>query len=329
MKRPRPSPASSRSPSRAARWAPTTSVRRRPPCETIGAPPRPRRKPLSRTSRGGTSQRTTPSSSASSRKRWRRTRISRSRRRVSRSSARSRGTTITSRRSPRAPRRTAQRTDLREPASAALVGGQTINVFELSAAFTWEIDLWGRLRRTNESTLARFLATEEARRGVYLGLVSDVAAAYYQLRSLDLQLEIARRTVGSRKESFDLVEKRLRGGIGNKLESSQAASALAQTEVAIPQLEQAIFEQENLISLLLGRPPGPIARGKADRRVACRRDPGGPAVRTPREAARRPRGRGEPPRGERRRRRRRGEPLPAALSHRERGIRRAPTSRTS
>ncbi len=145
----------------------------------------------------------------------------------------------------------------------SLAGGQTVNAFELSAAFTWEIDLWGRLRRTNESTLARFLATEEARRGVYLDLVSDVAAAYYQLRSLDLQLEIARRTVGSRKESFDLVEKRLRGGIGNKLESSQAASALAQTEVAVPQLEQAIFEQENLISLLLGRPPGPIARGKA------------------------------------------------------------------
>lgn len=145
----------------------------------------------------------------------------------------------------------------------SLIGGQTVNAFELSAAFTWEIDLWGRLRRTNESTLARFLATEEARKGVYLGLVSDVAAAYFQLRSLDMQLEIAQRTVKSRQDSFDLVEKRLRGGIGNKLESSQAASSLAQTEIAIPQIEQAIFEQENLISLLLGRPPGPIARGKA------------------------------------------------------------------
>ncbi|HTS01166.1 MAG TPA: efflux transporter outer membrane subunit [Thermoanaerobaculia bacterium] len=145
----------------------------------------------------------------------------------------------------------------------SLAGGQTLNAFELTAAFTWEIDLWGRLRRTNESTLARFLATEEARRGVSLGLVSDVAAAYYQLRSLDMQLEIAQRTVKSRQDSFDLVEKRLRGGIGNKLESSQAASALAQTEIAVPQIEQAIFEQENLISLLLGRNPGPIARGKA------------------------------------------------------------------
>jgi multidrug efflux system outer membrane protein len=98
---------------------------------------------------------------------------------------------------------------------------------------------------------------------VYLSLVSDVASAYYQLRALDLQLEIAHRTVGSRKDSFDLVEKRLRGGIGNKLESSQAGSALAQAEITVPQIEQAIFDQENLLSLLLGRPPGTIARGNA------------------------------------------------------------------
>ena len=142
-------------------------------------------------------------------------------------------------------------------------GGLTGNAFELSASFSWEIDLWGRLRRTNEATLARFLATEEARRGVYLVLVSDVAAAYYQLRALDMQLEVAKRTTGSRKDSSDLVEKRLRGGIGNKLETSQASSALAQAEVAVPQIEQAIFDQENLLSLLLGRPPGPIARGRA------------------------------------------------------------------
>lgn len=147
--------------------------------------------------------------------------------------------------------------------TGSTLGGQTVNTFDLSAFFSWEIDLWGRLRRTNESNLARFLATEEARRGVFLGLVSDIASAYYQLRMLDLQLEIAHRTVESRKGSFDLVEKRLKGGVGNKLESSQAASALAQTETSVPQIEQAIFEQENLLSLLLGRPPGPIARGKA------------------------------------------------------------------
>lgn len=157
----------------------------------------------------------------------------------------------------------ANRQRITENGVGGAFGGQTVNTFDLSAAFTWEIDLWGRLRRTNEGNLARFLATEEARKGVYLSLVSDVAAAYYQLRSLDLQLEISVRTVKSRRDSFDLVEKRLKGGIGNKLESSQAGSALAQAEIAVPQIEQAIFEQENLISLLLGRPPGPIARGRA------------------------------------------------------------------
>lgn len=140
-------------------------------------------------------------------------------------------------------------------------GGQTNNLFDVSAGVSWEIDLWGRLRRTNESTAAQYLATEEARRGVYLSLISDVATAYLQLRSLDMQLETARRTLESRKASYDLVDKRLLGGVGNKLESSQSASAVAQTEASIPAIEQATFAQENLLCFLLGRPPGPIERG--------------------------------------------------------------------
>jgi multidrug efflux system outer membrane protein len=140
-------------------------------------------------------------------------------------------------------------------------GGQTTSFFDLSAGVSWEIDLWGRLRRTNEATAAQYLATEEARRGVYLSLVSDVATAYLQLRSLDMQLETARRTLESRKASYDLVDKRLLGGVGNKLELSQSASAVAQTEAAIPELEQSVFTAENRLCLLLGRPPGPIERG--------------------------------------------------------------------
>lgn len=141
------------------------------------------------------------------------------------------------------------------------LGGETRSVFDVSAAVSWEIDLWGRLRRTNEATAAQYLATEEARRGVYLSLVSDVATAYLQLRSLDMQLETARRTLESRQASYELVDKRLLGGVGNKLESMQSASAVAQTEASIPELEQAVFAQENLLCLLLARPPGPIERG--------------------------------------------------------------------
>ena len=142
------------------------------------------------------------------------------------------------------------------------LGGQTLNSFDLSAVLSWEIDLWGKLRRTNESTLAQFLATEEARRGVYLALVSDVSTAYLQLRTLDFQLDVAKRTVGSRKASYDLVDKRLLGGVGSRLELSQAGAALAQAEASVPLIEQSIFEQENLLSLLLGRPPTAIARGR-------------------------------------------------------------------
>lgn len=143
----------------------------------------------------------------------------------------------------------------------AIPGGQTRSAFDLSAAVSWEVDLWGRLRRTNEATAAQYLATEEARSGVSLSLVADVATSYFQLRALDLQLATARRTLESRKSAFDLIEKRLLGGVGNKLEASQSASAVAQTEAAIPELEQAVFAQENLLCLLLARPPGPIERG--------------------------------------------------------------------
>ena len=139
----------------------------------------------------------------------------------------------------------------------------TYNSFGASAFASWEIDLWGRIRRSNESALDQLLATTEARRGVYLSLVSGVAQAYLELRELDLELEIARRTLASRKDSLDLVTKRLLGGISNKLESSQAESAYAQTEAIIPQLQQAIFAKENQLALLLGRLPGSIPRGQS------------------------------------------------------------------
>jgi multidrug efflux system outer membrane protein len=96
---------------------------------------------------------------------------------------------------------------------------------------------------------------------VSLSVVTGVAQTYLELRELDLELEIAIRTLESRKSSADLVSKRLRGGISNKLESSQAESALSQTEAVIPQLKLAIFAKENQLALLVGRLPGSIPRG--------------------------------------------------------------------
>ena len=135
----------------------------------------------------------------------------------------------------------------------------------LNASFvlSWEIDLFGRLRRQNESAMAVFLATEEARQGVVLTLVGDVARAYFALRALDLQLEIARRTLELNDGTVTFYRDRLEGGISNKLEVNQAIATRARTAAAIPELERQIAVQENFLSFLVGRNPGPIARGTA------------------------------------------------------------------
>jgi len=139
--------------------------------------------------------------------------------------------------------------------------GQDGSLIQANVNASWEIDLWGRIRRSNEAALAQYLASEEARRGVYLALVSEIATDYFQLRELDLQLEIARRTSGAFQETFDLFDRRLRGGAASALETTSAQASLASTAATIPDLERQIAAQENLISFLLGRNPGPIPRG--------------------------------------------------------------------
>ncbi|HEX4961914.1 MAG TPA: efflux transporter outer membrane subunit [Thermoanaerobaculia bacterium] len=126
---------------------------------------------------------------------------------------------------------------------------------------SWELDLFGRIRRLNEAALAQYLASEEARRGVFLSLVSDVATNYFQLRELDLQLEIAKRSSGDFQETFDLFNRRLQGGAASALETASAEASLASTAANVPDLERQIVEQENRLALLLGRNPGPIPRG--------------------------------------------------------------------
>ena len=127
---------------------------------------------------------------------------------------------------------------------------------------TWEIDLWGRLRRAKEASRADLLSQEEGRRGVILILITSVASSYVNLRDLDKQLEIAKRTVQSRKETYDLFQLRFRGGVISELELSQVKSNYEQALATIPFLEKSIAQQENALSVLLGRNPGPIPRGK-------------------------------------------------------------------
>jgi outer membrane protein, multidrug efflux system len=126
---------------------------------------------------------------------------------------------------------------------------------------SWELDLWGRIRRLNEQQRAVFLATEEAQRGVWLSLVSDVAQAYFELRALDAQREIALQTGQSFQETLDLFNKRLEGGAASGLETSRAEGALSNVLAQVPDLQRQITAKENQISLLLGKNPGPIPRG--------------------------------------------------------------------
>lgn len=127
---------------------------------------------------------------------------------------------------------------------------------------SWEIDLWGRVRRATEAARADLLSTEEARRTVILTLVTSVAGTYIDLRDLDKQLEIAKQTAKSREESYDLFRKRFEGGVISELELNQVNSEYEQALSTIPQFEKNIAQVENFLSILLGRNPGQIPRGK-------------------------------------------------------------------
>ncbi len=127
---------------------------------------------------------------------------------------------------------------------------------------SFEVDLWGRLRRATEAARADLLATEEARRAVIVSLVGAVAAAYFDLLELDLELEIARRTLTLRQESLRIITLRKDAGIATRLELRQAEQLALTTAAAIPNLEQSIEQQENFINLLLGQNPGAVTRGK-------------------------------------------------------------------
>ena len=125
---------------------------------------------------------------------------------------------------------------------------------------TWELDLFGKIRRQSESATALALASEQGRRGVIVTLVGDVATNYFLLRELDLQLNIARQTLRINDQTVSYFRDRLDGGVSNRLELDRIQANRSQTAAAIPSIENQIALVENAISLLLGRPPGSITR---------------------------------------------------------------------
>jgi multidrug efflux system outer membrane protein len=141
-------------------------------------------------------------------------------------------------------------------------GDPYFTLYQASLGATWQLDLFGRVRRLTEAAQAQVYASEQARRGVVLSLVAGVATSYIVLRTLDRQLEIAQATARNFGETARIFDLRFKAGIVAKTEVMQIRSQHQLALAAIPAFEQAIAVQENLISILLGRNPGPIPRGK-------------------------------------------------------------------
>jgi multidrug efflux system outer membrane protein len=127
--------------------------------------------------------------------------------------------------------------------------------------FTFEIDIWGRLRRATEAARAELLASDWNRKAVITTLVSDVATAYFNVLELDMEIAIAKNTLETREESLRLIKVQQQGGVATLLDVRQAEQLVYTATQTIPSTEQQIEQTENQISLLLGRNPGPVARG--------------------------------------------------------------------
>jgi multidrug efflux system outer membrane protein len=157
---------------------------------------------------------------------------------------------------------TASATRSQSSRASVAFGPQFTSAYSAALSASWELDLWGRVRRGAEAAFADYVASEEGRRAAIVTLVGDVAEAWFTLRSLDDELEIVRATTESRRRTSELFAKRLEGGVSSTLEAAQAAADLAEAAAGIPELESRVAQQEHALRLLLGRSPGPVARPK-------------------------------------------------------------------
>src|SRR5579863_1568109 len=153
-------------------------------------------------------------------------------------------------------------TGLRNP-SIGPIPSYSFNYGKVTANAAWDLDFWGKYRRGTEAARANLLSTDWARQEVNATLVANVAAAYFQLRELDLELEISQRALGSRKESLDLTKTLEEHGINSILDVRQAEQLVYTAGADIADLQRRIGQQEDYLSVLLGNNPGPITpRGK-------------------------------------------------------------------
>jgi multidrug efflux system outer membrane protein len=142
------------------------------------------------------------------------------------------------------------------------LGNFSYNQLQATADLSWELDFWGRIRRSTEAARNDLLAERENQRAVVLTLVGDVATAYLQLRQLDLELEISRRTLAANRETFRLARRRFDQGLISELDVRQFESEVASPAASVALLEGQIAQTENQLSVLVGRNPGSIPRGR-------------------------------------------------------------------
>jgi outer membrane protein, multidrug efflux system len=150
--------------------------------------------------------------------------------------------------------------DERSPAIGPIPSYE-VSLGQLTASAAWNLDFWGRYRRATEAARANLLANEWAQKEVMATLVANVATAYFQLRQLDLELEISKRTLGSRNESLKLTETLEQHGLSSLLDVRQSEQLVYTAAEEVPEFEKQIAQQENAISILLGKSPGDIPRG--------------------------------------------------------------------
>jgi outer membrane protein, multidrug efflux system len=151
-------------------------------------------------------------------------------------------------------------TSVRNP-KVGPIPGYEITQGQVSASVSWNADFWGRYRRATEAARAILLANQWAQKEVMASLVANVASSYFQLRELDLALEISKRTLGSRQDSLDLTKTLEQHGINSLLDVRQSEQLVYTAAAEIPDLERQIAQEENAISILLGNNPGDVPRG--------------------------------------------------------------------
>ena len=138
----------------------------------------------------------------------------------------------------------------------------TFDIFSVTGNVSWELDFWGRLRRTAQAAREDLLATREAKRAVVLTLISDVATAYLELRELDLDLDISRRTLESRRETLRLAQRRFQPGLISELDVRQFESQVADPAARVADFERQVVQKEDQLSVLLGHHPANVPRGE-------------------------------------------------------------------